>query len=345
LIEDIEVLTALGLNKFLDPRDLVDATIDRRNNPIKGISAPWSKLQGCFDIPKQGVTLLGGYSGHQKSTVANQWAVHALGEGHKVCIASLELTTDNLFDILAGQSACKQEPHEGYLRKFGDWCQDKLFVVDHHDVMGTEEVITLIQDAKRLLGADMFILDCLFQVDTGGELEQEKRFMQRLAVTARDYDIAILVVHHMRKSQGPEGEKRVPNKHDFIGSSHLTNAAAGVLILWENKAKSAKRNNGEEVDDDDPDFILSVAKNRFGPYEGAIGLYKHENARLLCNSRARQYKPLILEDTCRSDGSNTGESALQDATDGSTRRTTHGLTPRTEQPTQRTGTEYLSWMS
>ena len=345
MIEDIEMLTALGLNKFLDPRDLVDATIDRRNNPIKGIGAPWSKLQGMFDIPKQGVTLLGGYSGHQKSTVANQWAVHALGEGHKVCIASLELTTDNLFDILAGQSACKQEPHEGYLRKFGDWCQDRLFVVDHHDVMGTEEVVTLIQDAKRLLNADLFILDCLFQVDTGGELEQEKRFMQRLAVTARDYDIAILVVHHMRKSQGPEGEKRVPNKHDFIGSSHLTNAAAGVLILWEDKAKSSARNNGDEVDDDRPDFILSVAKNRFGPYEGAIGLYKHEEARLLCNSRARQYKPLILEDTCRSDGSNTGGSALQDATDGSTRRTTQGLTPRTEQPTQRTGTEYLSWMS
>ena len=311
MIEDIEMLTALGLNKFLDPRDLVDATIDRRNNPVKGIGAPWSKLQGMFDIPKQGVTLLGGYSGHQKSTVANQWAVHALGEGHKVCIASLELTTDNLFDILAGQSACKQEPHEGYLRRFGDWCQDRLFVVDHHDVMGTEEVVTLIQDAKRLLNADLFILDCLFQVDTGGELEQEKRFMQRLAVTARDYDIAILVVHHMRKSQGPEGEKRVPNKHDFIGSSHLTNAAAGVLILWEDKAKSSARNNGEEVDDDRPDFILSVAKNRFGPYEGAIGLYKHEDARLLCNSRARQYKPLILEDTCNSRREQSGGFAQE----------------------------------
>ena len=135
--------------------------------------------------------------------------------------------------------------------------------------MQPHEVITLIQDAKRLLGADLFVLDCLFQVDTGGELEHEKRFMQQLAVTARDYEIGIVVVHHMRKSQGPEGEKRVPNKHDFIGSSHLTNAAAAVLILWENKEKSAKRSNGEEVDDDFPDFVLSVAKNRFGPYEGA----------------------------------------------------------------------------
>jgi hypothetical protein len=109
-----------------------------------------------------------------------------------------------------------------------------------------------------------------------------------------------MVVHHMRKSQGPEGERRVPNKHDFIGSSHLTNAAAAVLILWEDKQKSAAKSNGEEVDDDKPDFVLSVAKNRFGPYEGAIGLYKHENARLLCNNRQRQYKPIIMEDLCKS---------------------------------------------
>jgi hypothetical protein len=45
---DLEMLTALGLNKFLDPSNLVDAVVDRRNNPVKGIGAPWSKLQDQF---------------------------------------------------------------------------------------------------------------------------------------------------------------------------------------------------------------------------------------------------------------------------------------------------------
>ena len=325
---DLEMLTALGLNKFLDPSNLVDAVVDRRNNPVKGIGAPWSKLQDQFEIPRQGVTLLGGYSGHQKSTLANQWALHAANTGHKVCVASLELTTEYLFDFFAGQSACKTEMHEGYLRRFGEWADDKLFIVDHHDVMQPQEVITLIQDAKRLLGADLFVLDCLFQVDTGGELEHEKRFMQQLAVTARDFEIGIMVVHHMRKSQGPEGEKRVPNKHDFIGSSHLTNAAAAVLILWENKAKSAKRSNGEDVDDDDPDFVLSIAKNRFGPYEGSIGLYKHEEARLLCNSRARQYKPIHMEDEpCRSEKHPFGGFSQEASPGGFLKNQTHENSP------------------
>ena len=304
--DELEMLSALGLSKYLNPSQLVDQVIDRRNNPIKGIEAPFSKLHNLFEIPRQGVTLLGGYSGHQKSTFANQWALHAANTGHKVCVASLELTTDYLFEFFAGQSACKLDPHEGYLRRFGQWADDKLFIVDHSDVMSPDEAIQLIIDAKRLLGCDMFLLDCLMQVDLGGELDLEKKFIQKLAATARDYEIAIVVVHHVRKSQGTEGEKRVPNKHDFIGSSHLTNAAAAVLILWENKAKSAKRSNGEEVDDDDPDFVLSVAKNRFGPYEGAIGLYKHENARLLCNNRQRMYKPITMEDTCESKREQSG---------------------------------------
>ena len=211
--------------------------------------------------------------------------------------------------------------------------------------MTPEEAIQIVIDAKRLLGCDLFVLDCLMQIDLGGELENEKRFMAKLGAVAREYDMAIVVVHHMRKPQGPEGEKKVPGRESFIGSSHLVNAAAGVLILWQNAEKAAARHNGEEVDDNFPDFVLSVAKNRFAPFQGTVGLYQHKEARLLCNSRTRQYKPIIMEDICQSDESSTGGSASEDIADGLTRKTTHGLTPRTEHPTQRTGTAFLSWQS
>ena len=299
MIDEIEMLSALGLNKFVDPSNLVEKAIERRDNPEKGIALPWSKLSGV-ELPKTGVTLIGGYSGHSKSTIVNQISLNACAQGHKVCMASLELTSDYLFSMLASQSACMGgDMHDEYLYRFGRWLDQKMFIVDHADTMSMDEAIQLIIDSKRLLGCDMFLLDCLMQVDTGGDLEIEKRLIQQLAATARDYEIAIVVVYHVRKGQGPEGERRIPNKHDFIGSSHLTNAAAAVLILWEDKQKSAQKNNGEDVDDDHPDFILSVVKNRFGPYEGAIGLYKHESARLLCNNRQRQYKPIDLsEGTC-----------------------------------------------
>ena len=76
-------------------------------------------------------------------------------------------------------------------------------------------------------------------MDLGGELDVEKRFFQKLAATARDLDLCVLVCHHMRKGQGPDSEKKVPGKQDFIGSSHLVNASAACSILWQDKAKAA----------------------------------------------------------------------------------------------------------
>ena len=326
MTDELEMLTALGLNKFVDPSQLVEKVIDRRNNPLRGIEAPWSKLHNLFEIPRQGVTLVGGYSGHQKSTMANQWALHAAASGHKVCLASLELTADYLFDFLAGQSACKTEMHEDYLHRFGRWLDGRMYIVDHADVMSPEEAIQLIIDSKRFMGCDLFVLDCLMQIDLGGELENEKRFMAKLGAVAREYDMAIVVVHHMRKPQGPEGEKKVPGRESFIGSSHLVNAAAGVLILWQNAEKAAARHNGEEVDDDNPCFVLSVAKNRFAPFQGTVGLYQHNEARLLCNSRARQYKPIYMEDVCQSDERCTGESASDSTTSILPTRNSQGST-------------------
>ena len=303
MIDELEMLSQLGLNKFLDPSNLVDAVMDRRNNPRRDIEAPWSKLHNLFEIPRQGVTLIGGYSGHQKSTMTNMWSLHAAASGHVVCLASLELTPDYLFDMLAGQSACMQDMHEDYLKRFGRWLDGKMYIIDHADMMSPEDAIRLIIDSKKMLGCDLFVLDCLMQIDLGGELENEKRFMAKLGAVAREYDMAIVVVHHMRKPQGPEGERKVPGRESFIGSSHLVNASAGVLILWQSSEKAEARFNGEEVDDDKPDFVLSVAKNRFRPFQGKIGLYQHRDARLLCNSRMRQYKPINLEDTpCLSTG-------------------------------------------
>lgn len=302
MIEDIETLTALGLNRFVQPSNIVDEVIEERENPKRGIEAPWSKLHGLFEIPQQGITLFGGYSGHSKSSCINQWTLHAAASGHKVCIASLELTNAHLYEMLAGQAACLQEPHEPYLREFGAWADDKIHIIDSHDVMKPDEVINLVKDSKRLLGCSLFVLDCLFQVDLGDDLSVEKQFFQQLAATARDFEMAIVVVHHCRKPSGPEGEAKPPAKESFIGSSHLVNAAAAVVVLHEDKKKAIARSEGEAVDDTYGDFTLAVLKSRFMPWEGRISLYRHERARLLCNSRARQYKPINLreDDECNS---------------------------------------------
>ena len=294
MIDELEMLTHLGLNKFKDPSELVEKAIERRDNPKRGIALPWSKLSGV-ELPKDGVSLIGGYSGHQKSTLVNQIALNACNEGHKVCMASLELTGDYLFSMLASQSACKGgDMHDDYLHRFGRWLDQRMFIVDHADTLSGDQAIQLIIDSKVLLGCDMFVLDCLMMVDLS-DLEQEKRFMAKLGTVARSYDIAVVVVHHCRKP-GPEGEGKVPSRDSLIGSSHLVNASSVVLMAWMSVEKAAARQNGEEVDDSQPCYVVSVQKNRFSPFLGMAGLYQHKEARLLCNSRTRQYLPINLED-------------------------------------------------
>jgi RecA-family ATPase len=319
MFEDLEadILVGLGLGRFRDPSSIVDEVIEERENPIQGISSPWSKLP--WEIPMTGITLFGGYSGHSKSTVINQWCLHACATGHKVAIASLELTNANLYEILASQSACVASPPDSYLKEFAAWADGKLHIVDSHDVLKPEEVLEMVKDSKRLLGCSMFVLDCLYQVDLGDDLSLEKQFFQQLSATARDYEMAVVVVHHARKPSGPDGESKPPGKESFIGSSHLVNAAAAVLVIHEDKKKAAAKRAGEEVDDSFGDFSLSVLKSRFSAWEGRVSLYRHNSARLLCNSRARQYKPIdVREDKeCQLEKRQSGELAPVTALNGS----------------------------
>jgi hypothetical protein len=228
--------------------------------------------------------------------------------------------------------------HDEYLHRFGRWLDQRMYIVDHADTMSGEECIQMIIDSKVLLGCDMFVLDCLMQIDLGGELEQEKQFMAKLAAVARSYEIAIVVVHHCRKPGQGDGESKVPTRDSLIGSSHLVNASSVVLMCWMDVKKAAARQNGEEFDDSQPCYLISVAKNRFSPFVGMAGLYQHPQARLLCNSRARQYKPIIMEDTCQSDASSTGGSASVESIATFPMKTMPETTQRTEPTIPRTGT-------
>ena len=345
MFDDLEadILAGLGLDRFRDPSSIVEEALEERANPIKGISSPWSKLP--WEIPMTGITLFGGYSGHSKSSVINQWCLHACATGHKVAIASLELTNANLYEILASQSACVASPPDSYLKEFAAWADGKLHIVDSHDVLKPEEVLEMVKDSKRLLGCSMFVLDCLYQVDLGDDLSLEKQFFQQLSAAARDFEMAVVVVHHARKPSGPDGEAKPPGKESFIGSSHLVNAAAAVLVIHEDKKKSAAKRAGEEVDDQFGDFTLSVLKSRFSDWEGRVSLYKHNTARLLCNSRARQYKPIDVrgDKECQLEKRQSGESAQATTLNGSGKKEKHDSMQRID--TTSTSTGFPSWPS
>jgi hypothetical protein len=168
-----------------------------------------------------------------------------------------------------------------------------------------------------MLGCELIVIDPLMQIALSSEPDAERDFITRLASMSRDLGCAILLVHHLRKPpSGGLGERQKPDKSAFLGSTHLTGAAAAVCTLWCDPDLRELRTNGEEIPEDSgPEYLFTVHKQRFAAWHGTVGLHAHGRARLLCNSAARMYRPInIEEDLCQSDESSITESASEGTT-------------------------------
>ena len=306
MFDDEEWLRDNGLWDIADPTDLYEKIVERRERGDDGIPAPISKLHGLFSLPLRAVSILGAYSGTGKSTFACQWALSAAASGRNVAIMSLEMPADFTLELLSEQSACIASPHLEYVQSFSHWANGKIFLHNSTSVISPEAVLNFVRVAKTMLGCDMIVIDPLMMTGMANEVEAERDFITRLSSMARDYEVAVLLVHHLRKPpSGGLGEKTRPDKSSFLGSTHLTGAAGAVITLYACPDKREARSNGDPPDDDSgADYYVSILKSRFSAWHGSVGLYQHNEARLLCNSRARMYKPVNLrEEVCTSTGS------------------------------------------
>ena len=326
MFNDEDWLRDNGLWDIADPSDLLGKIAERRERGDDGIKPPISKLEGLFSLPLRGITIFGAYSGTGKSTFAAQWGLHAASQGRNVAIMSLEMPADFTLELLAEQSACTSEPHLPYVERFAEWANGKIYLHNSTSVISPEAVLNFVRVSKTMLGCELIIIDPLMMTGMANEVEAERDFITRLSSMARDYEVAILLVHHLRKPPGGGlGEKTRPDKSAFLGSTHLTGAAAAVLTLWADPDKREARSNGDPPDDDKgADYYFTVHKQRFASWHGSVGLFQHNNARLLCNSRARMYRPINLEEeTCSSI-----ESVKEGTADGSPTVVKLNSTPR-----------------
>jgi twinkle protein len=289
-----EELSSNAVDSVAYPHELVARAMEKRAKADEGIQPPWAKLKGSFALRPGELVLAGGYSGHGKSAVMSQWGLAAAAAGNPTGFISLELPAEFLFDQLASFSAVVEETPESYLKEFAAWMEPLLFIYDKVDVMTPEEALQACIGLVKFFGCKLIILDCLFMVSLADDLEAERAFSQKLAAVAKSFDVCIVLVHHFRKPAGEEGEKKMGTKHSFIGSSHLVNVSSSVLIVHENKEKTAARNDGLEVDDSFPDISIAVAKQRYHRYEGVTGYWLHDKVRLLCGTSQRNYQPIEI---------------------------------------------------
>lgn len=261
-----------------------ERVIERMRNPRSntGFLTPWPKANDKGVRLREGeLSVMGGYNGHRKSTLASLMAL-TVAKSAPVGICSLEEPLDDVGSRFIRQAVGSNNPTEAMWHKFLDWSADRIAVWDRLDSVPPAVALAAVYHMVGVLGCKLVILDSLMMCDVCDDLERERKFVAQLTGLAKMYSAHIMLVHHMRK---PVDESKIPSKYDLLGASHISNMAQSIFISWEDKALREEREFGDG-DPNKPDHLFIVAKQRYGAFEGKLGLWSKPGMTYVGSSRA-----------------------------------------------------------
>ena len=218
----------------------------------------------CGGLLRGHVTLLSGKRGEGKSTLMSQFVGQAIDQDNAVFVYSGELPNyhfKNWLDLqIAGAKNIETRQNEYgdneyYLstetvEKINVWYYDKAFIFDNTAITDDEYegIIKVITDAICRYDIKLVCIDNLMtamECDTNTDLyRQQSTFVKTLEKMAQQYDVAIILVAHPKKSNNAFDNDTVS------GSSDITNAVSFVLNY-------ERAESGEDFDSK-----LMITKNR-----------------------------------------------------------------------------------
>ena len=240
-----------------------------------GKSLGWIKTEDKFRVRQAELTILTGVSGHGKSMWLSQVILSMMRQQTKCLIASLEMRPVLTLARMVTQALGSPEPTDDYIRKFCERAKDKLYIYDQLGTTTSDDMIATLYYGKHILGVEVFIIDSLMKISNISEesLEAQKLFTDRLAVTARDLNIAIFLVAHTRKLKD---ETEIPDATNIMGSSHIRNLCDNIICVWRNRYKEKLIEEGKTSDDElkiIPDAKVFVQKQRNAQWEGSFNFW------------------------------------------------------------------------
>lgn len=239
----------------------------------------------CGGLLRGHVVLLSGKRGEGKSTFMSQLVAEAIEQDNAVFVYSGELPNyhfKNWLDLqIAGSNHICTTRNEyndeeyyltdGCVKKINAWYYDKAFIFDNSAVSDDEYegLIKVMVDAICRYDIKLVCIDNLMTAmdgDTNTDIyRQQSAFVKKLEKIAQQYDVAIILVAHPKKSTAAFDNDTVS------GSSDITNAVSFVF------------NYQRAADDDECDSYLMVTKNRMNGKlmtgVNAIPLYYSEKSK------------------------------------------------------------------
>lgn len=251
----------------------------RQKQTEKKVYLPWPKTRDNFDFRKGEVTVWAGQNGHGKSLVTSMIALSLLGQDERVCIASFEMkphvTVQRMARMFNGLNPfCPSFHNEAGVKAidalyddFGGFVDNRLFIYDQQGTADRELVLGMIRYCATELNIGHVFVDNIAKVVVGeDDYNGQKSFVDEITAIARDLNIHIHLVHHLKK---PSKETELPDKNDIKGSGSIADQVDNIILVFRNKAKEiALKADPQKANLDDPDQVLFVRKQR--NYEGGL---------------------------------------------------------------------------
>ena len=270
-------------NKVREVSGLLDELRAEIANPVKEVTQtmPWPKTEHSFRFRPGEVTLYAGSNGGGKSLITGQIALGLIKQKQKICIQSFEMkpkrTLYRMLRQFAGENIefPKFVSKEKYLGKlldrFHQFAGDRMWLYDQQGTVTTQQVIAVTRYCAMELGVTHVFIDSLMKCVPGeDDYNAQKMFVDEITAVARDHNIHIHLIHHIRKLQNEELQ---PNKNDIKGTGAIADQVDNVLLMWRNKKKEHKIQAGGVPDDKDPDATLLCEKQRNGEAEDWFSLW------------------------------------------------------------------------
>ncbi|MFS9443728.1 toprim domain-containing protein [Legionella pneumophila] len=279
---------------MLDPEELkpahqfVEQVIDVFYPPVgshQGYNPPWEKTKGKILFRPTELSLWTGINGHGKSQFLGQVVLHAMKEGARVCIASLEIMPKRLLMRLTRQAGALESPSIEYIHAIHSWYEDKLWIFDLVGNAKSKRILDVFLYARQRYGINVFVIDSFMKLDIAeDDYKAQKNFMEQLCDFKNQHNCHIHIIVHPRKGTD---ESQPPGKLDNKGTGAISDLADNCFTIWRNKHREflkQKQSIGEPLEPkelkklNESDCLWCCDKQRNGEWEGRFGFWFHRES-------------------------------------------------------------------
>lgn len=165
-----------------------------------GYTTPWPKTNKLLRWRESKVSIWTGGTGMGKSQVLGHVMVDVVGQGAKVCIASLEMRPKLTLKRMVKQAGQVDRPTEEYLNNIFKYFEDQVWLFDLVGKAKLTRLLEIFEYARRRYGCNTFVIDSLMRLGIGKEdYEAQANAMYEIVDWANSRPVHVHLVAHSKE--------------------------------------------------------------------------------------------------------------------------------------------------